>query len=80
MSIARGSGKACTGRSFLADDCDPNSLWVLQPGALQQSENGVENSEKFYKLIRPYEGMARTQLPSAVTQSGYKFTTYTDRV
>ena len=51
-----------------------------QPGALQQSENGNENSERFYKLVRPYEGMARFSLPSAVTNSGYKFSCYKDNV
>jgi len=50
------------------------------PGALQQSENGNENSERFYKLIRPYEGMSRISLPSAVTNSGYKFSCYMDKV
>ena len=50
------------------------------PGALQQSENGNENSEKFYKLIRPYEGMARIQRPNAVTESGYKFSCYMNKV
>lgn len=57
-----------------------NCTLCFQPGALQQSENGVENSEKFYKLIRPFEGMARIQRPNAVTDSGYKFTCYQNRV
>jgi len=51
-----------------------------QPGALQQSKNGNENSERFYKLIRPYEGMSRMSLPSAVANSGYKFSFYMDNV
>lgn len=50
------------------------------PGALQQSENGNANAEQFYKFIRPYEGMARTERPNAVTDSGYKFSCYMDNV
>lgn len=62
--------------------CSPPHFSVsnLQPGALQQSENGFTNAEKFYKLMRPYEGAARIQRPSITTESGYKFSTYTAKV
>jgi hypothetical protein len=59
--------------------CSP-FLFSTQLGTLQQSENGLENAEKFYRVVRPYEGLARIQKASAVTESGYKFTTYTNAV
>ena len=49
-------------------------------GSLQQSENGLENAERFYRVVRPFEALPRIQPASIVTESGYKFSTYTSKV
>ena len=48
----------------------------FQGGELSQSENGIKNAEKFYRLVRPREGVPRILRPSATTESGYRFGCY----
>ena len=48
----------------------------FQGGELSLSENGKKNAERYYRLIRPREGVPRVVRPSATTDFGYRFGCY----
>ena len=48
----------------------------FQGGEISLSENGKKNAERYFRLLRPREGVPRVHRPSATTDFGYRFDCY----
>merc|ERR1711871_781756 len=49
----------------------------FQPGVESESDKGIANSDLFYHMVRPQEGIPKVLHPSEETVPGYAFSTYT---